>query len=228
MRRALRLSVGGGGGLCLLSWRIRWSGFGCGLCRGICRIGRWLWLSVGHAYEFDIEDEVGFGGNDRRTPISPVGELIGYEETAFAADVHAFESCVPADNDFLNSVGKGDGFSAGMVVGGVKLGAIGEPAGVADGVPLLRLREGAFADDSVDVFQRVESFGDSRDSWDFGDRDRRRGMMARGCALVGRGPGCGLGCRGYGGQQDEREQHRLHYWDLCFWKRLGERDGWIV
>jgi hypothetical protein len=156
-----------------------------------------------------------------------IGELIRDEEAAFSADVHALEAGVPADDDSLGAVGEGDGLAAGMVVGGVELGAVGEPAGVADGVPLLRLGERTLADDGVDVLQRVESSWDSRNSGDFGDWGCRRGMMAGGCAFVGYGLDCGLGCRGYGGQQDEREQRRLH-WNLCFWKWLGERDGWIV
>ncbi len=77
------------------------------------------------AYEFDVEDEVGFGRDAGRAAEFAVGELVGDEEAALAADVHALKSGVPADDDAVGAVGEGDGFAAGVVVGGVELGAVG-------------------------------------------------------------------------------------------------------
>ena len=134
-----------------------------------------------------------------------VGELVGDEETAFTADVHSLEAGVPTGNDAVRSGGEGDGLGSGMVVGGVELGAIRKPAGVADGVPLLCLGDGAFANDDVDVLQRVEGLGKSGHSRDFGDRGCCRVVMVNdGSFMV-----CSLGGGGYsdGGQQGERGEH---------------------
>ncbi len=62
------------------------AGLGCG--RG-----------VGLGDEFDVEDEVGFGGDDGRAAGFAVGELVGDEEAALAADVHALKAGVPAGDD---------------------------------------------------------------------------------------------------------------------------------
>jgi len=110
----------------------------------------------------------------RRTTGFAVGQLVGDEEASFASDVHALEAGVPAWDDAVGTGGKGDGFAAGMVVGGVELGAVGEPAGVADGVPLdlgvghrgpqnTGLGQRAGTDFSVDVLEGIDGFGDADD-----------------------------------------------------------------
>src|SRR5205823_3739213 len=145
-----------------------------------------------------------------------VGELVGDEETAFAAHVHALEPGVPAGDNAVCAGGKGDGFGTGMIVGGVEFGAVGEPAGVFDGVPLdfgvgfrgaedAGFGERAGAGDDVDVAEGVGDFGDACDLGDVG-RGRRCCGGCCGCGVVdcGRswfcgGGGGGLWCGGLGG-----------------------------
>ncbi len=86
-----------------------------------------------------------------RLAVGAVGELIGDEEAALAADVHAVEAGVPAGDDLVLAVGEGEGLAA--VDGGVELGAVGEVAGVVDGVELVRRGELAGADFGVDVVE---------------------------------------------------------------------------
>ncbi len=135
------LAAGGAG------WRGAWA-------RSAAHGGR---LFVGHLValgdELNVEDELGLGGDDGRAAGFAVGELVGDEETALATDVHAFEAGVPAFDDAVLAVGEGDGLAA--VDGGVKLGAVGEIAGVVDGVVLAGLGEGAGADYGVDVDEGV-------------------------------------------------------------------------
>ena len=81
-----------------------------------------------------------------------VGQLVGDEETALAAELHAFKAGVPAWDDAVLAVGKADGLAA--INGGVELGAVCEVAGVVDGVELAGLGGLAGADLGVDIEQR--------------------------------------------------------------------------
>ncbi len=73
----------------------------------------------------------------RRAAAGSVGELVGDEEAALAADVHALKAGVPAADDAgAAPYGKVMGSLRGRS-GGVELGAVGEVAGVVDGVPLV-------------------------------------------------------------------------------------------
>src|SRR5260370_29914902 len=101
--------------------------------------------------QFDVEDQLGLGGN---LPLGgcAVSELVGNEEATLAADAHAVEASVPARNDLVLAVGDADGLTT--VEGGVELGAIGQVARVVDGVPLVRCGEFAGADFCVDVVER--------------------------------------------------------------------------
>ena len=65
------------------------------------------------ADEFDVEDELGLGGDGAGLPLGAVGELVGDEEAALAADAHACEAGVPAGDDLVPAVGEGEGFCAG-------------------------------------------------------------------------------------------------------------------
>ena len=135
--------------------------------------------------QLDVEDEVGFSGDFGIASVA-VGQLPGDEETTLAANVHALEARIPAGDDAVGSVGKGEGGAA--VDGGVEFGAVGEPAGVVDGVVLAGFSEGACADDGVDVAERVKGFGGA---CDFGDA----GRIVR---WVRDGFGCGGGVVGNG------------------------------
>ena len=73
----------------------------CRLVLAGCRRGLGLGLGVGLGDEFDVEDEVGLGGDDGRRAAVAVGELVGDEEAALAADVHAVEAGVPAGDDLV-------------------------------------------------------------------------------------------------------------------------------
>ena len=156
MRRCLRLggSAGGGGveGLAAGS-----AGGGVAGLAGVAeslgrRRGLGLWLLVALADQFDVEDQLGLGGNAAPRAVRAVGELVRDEEATLAADAHAVEAGVPAGNDVVLAVGEGDGVSP-MVDGGVEFGAVGEIAGVVDGVPLVRCSEFAGADLCVDVVE---------------------------------------------------------------------------
>ena len=76
--------------------------------------------------EFYVEDQVGFGG-DLVAAFFSVGELIGDEQTALAADAHSFEAGVPAGDHFAFALFEAQGLRA--VAGGVELGAVVQPAG---------------------------------------------------------------------------------------------------
>lgn len=67
-----------------------------------------------------------------------VGEVCGYPEFTFAADLHAQQALIPAFDDASGADDALEGFA--FFVGGVELGAIFEPAGVVGG------DEGAFDD----------------------------------------------------------------------------------
>ena len=81
-----------------------------------------LGISSLWAIELDVEDELSLGRDDGRAAGFAVGELVGDEEAALAADVHALEAGIPAVDDLVLAVGEADGFAA--IDGGVELGAV--------------------------------------------------------------------------------------------------------
>jgi len=195
-------------------------GHSAGLRPGAWRLrGR----SVALADELDVKDEFRFWGNDGRAAYFAIGELIRDVEATLAADAHSFEAGIPAGDDAVRTVGKGDGLLVGMIVGGVELGAVRcEVAGVLDGVPLLRQSEVAGADPGVDIGEGVAEF------WATVDRDRRDFWRERGsghravrndCAGMvhggggvrsGSGSSGGLGGQRYGaGAENERAKKRF-------------------
>ncbi len=121
---------------------------------------------VGHGTdgeELDVEDELGFGGN-RSPALLAVGQLIRDEETPLAADAHAFKASFPAGDDEAAALDELEGL--GTVDGGIELFAVGEPAGVVDGVFLGGLSGGSsagldFEDAQADLVSG--SAGDGRD-----------------------------------------------------------------
>src|SRR5271165_2666951 len=61
--------------------------------------------------QFDIEDQVGFGG-DRAASRCPVGQLPGNEETALAANAHSIEALIPAGDDAMPALDEFKGLAA--------------------------------------------------------------------------------------------------------------------
>ena len=174
------------------------AGSAAGLAGSSCRLcgwarrrrpGGWGGIGVGLGDELNIEDEVGLGGDGGWAAVFTVGELVGDVEATFAADVHALEAGVPAGDNLARPVGEGDGLAT--VDGGVELGAVGEPAGVVDGVVTALLGEGASADDDVDVAEGVERLGCAIN---FGDVGRVVGGVGSG----GYGLCCCCRCGGGG------------------------------
>jgi hypothetical protein len=165
-------------------------------------------------YELQVEDKVGFGGDDRGTAGFAVCKLVRDEEATFAPYVHALETGVPAGNDAVAAVGEGDGFFAGVVEGGVKLRTVREPARVVDGVVLAVFGEGAGSDFDVDVLDGVERLGDADN---LGDVWRGGGGLRSGGGVVGGGGGfrgggrLGGGGGGEGGQEGNRGELCSHY-----------------
>jgi hypothetical protein len=104
--------------------------------------------------DFDVEDQRGLGGDDGRTSGFSVGELVGDDEAALAADAHAFKAGVPALDDAVLAVLEVDGLLVGVVVGGVEFFAVGEVAGVLDAEVGGGTDELAGAGCGVDVEQR--------------------------------------------------------------------------
>jgi len=80
--------------------------------------------------------------------------LIRDEETPLAADAHTIEAGIPARDYLVLAVGDGDWVSARMIVRRVELSAVGQVAGVVDGVPLVRRGQFAGTDFCVDVVER--------------------------------------------------------------------------
>src|SRR6266851_1040724 len=110
-RSGIRCRLGGVGGRLGIGVR---GGFGGGVRGGLglgIRRGGGLGLGwgVGYVDQFDVEDEVGFCGDDGWAARLTIGELVGDEEAALASDVHAVEASVPAGDDLAGAVGEGDG-----------------------------------------------------------------------------------------------------------------------
>jgi len=120
-------------------------------------LGRWG-VGVALCDEFDIEYQVGFWGNGAAS-IGTVCELIGDEETAFAADFHSLEAVVPTLNDAVGALDEVDGGSA--IDGGVEFGAVMEPARVMDRVLPARFGEVAGSGLDLDVFQSNKGLGNA-------------------------------------------------------------------
>ena len=167
------------GGGCLSCWSRRGcrgclsrrSRRSCRSCRS-CRGGRGGWRCLGLRWsvrlcdQFYVEDEVRLGGDDGRAAGFAVGQLIGDEQTALASDVHALKTCVPSHDDAVCAVGEGDRLAARVIEGGVELGAVGKPAGIADGVVLALFGGCACANFDVDVPERVEGAWGDRLPWE--------------------------------------------------------------
>jgi hypothetical protein len=149
--------------------------------------------------------------------------------------VHALESSVPAGDDTVSAVREGDGFGAGMVEGGFELGAVGEPAGVVDGVILAVFGEWAGPDLDIDVLDGVEGL---RDADYFGDVRgcgcdlcSGGGVVCGGCDCCFCGGGrLGGGCGGEGGQEGDRGKLCGHYGSSlgCFGCFFVELSWWFV
>lgn len=143
-----------------------------------------------------------------------VGKLPGDEEAALATDVHACEAGVPAGYDAVEARGEGKRRPR-MIIRGVEFGAVGEPAGVFDGV-LHDLRvggrgaedggygEGAGADLDVYVLEGIEGFGKADDLGNVGCGGGGCGLCGCGGVVDG-GFRCGRGLGGcdggHGGQE---------------------------
>lgn len=116
----------------------------------------------------------------------PVSKLIGNEEPALTAYLHANEACIPAGNDAMRSKGRGRREGCAMIVRRVELLAVrGKPACVVHGVVLHRRGGLASADLHIDVF---ESVGSVHDAVDRRDALRQRGGSC--CMVRMRGGGC--------------------------------------
>ncbi len=77
---------------------------------------------VGHADEFEVEDQVGAWRDDGGASGFAVGELVGDVQASLAADVHALEAGVPAGDDAVGAVREGDGLLCPRwSIGGVEL-----------------------------------------------------------------------------------------------------------
>lgn len=208
-----------------------------GVLRGFCRGWRWSRRSVGEVDELDVEDQIGLGRDGAFAAIFSVGELVRDVEATLAADAHAGEASVPAGDDAVGTVSEGDGFLAGVIEGGVELGAVGEPTGVLDGVELVRRGEGAGAADDIDIAEGVEGLGSGGDGRNAGrvvgfGGDRACSGL---CSGGGRGVAgcsrwlvrCRLGGEGEGSKKEERRgSNHLgdSVWPPC---RSGRLERWL-
>ena len=202
-----------------VGWGWGGGGFGCHGAGGGGALGirAGLGLAIGEVLdgdELDVEDEVGLGGSDGGAAVFAIGELPGDEEATLATDLHALEAEVPSLDDAVGTddelggcavdhdglvVGAHDGLAVGIalggvvIVGGVKLGAVGgEVAGVLDGVELEGSGVSAGADEGVLEAECESGLDDAADVGDDG------GNAEVGDDGVGQGLGCGCGCRGAG------------------------------
>ncbi len=108
--------------------------------------------------------------------------------------MHAFKAGVPAFDDAVSAVGEADGLAA--VEGGVKLGAVGEIAGVVDGVPHLLVAEFTGTDLGVDVEEGVGGGTGAQAIADLGG-DERGDVVELKVGGLGEGvKGLGAGCVG--------------------------------
>lgn len=152
---------------------------------------------VGYVYQFNIEDEVGFGWDAGmvRTVVGDgsdsVGELPGNKEAALATDLHAAKALIEAGNEASHALGEWHGLGrpdlglavfaehglavlvflglAGMVEGGVELDAVGGTvAGVIDLEQLAGFGVGAGADFDVLITQGEGGFDEASDRGDAG------------------------------------------------------------
>jgi len=96
-------------------------------------LGRDGGADVGDGQQFDIEDELGFGGNGAPADFA-VSHLIGDEEAALAAGAHTFEAGFPAGNHPAAALYELKGLVA--VARAIELPAVAEPARVVNGVLL--------------------------------------------------------------------------------------------
>ena len=81
---------------------------------------------ISHVHKFDIEDEIGLGGNAGvvraiGNGAGSVGKLPGNEDAAFAADVHAFDGVVEAGDEAAHPLRKDKG--RGIAQDGLAIGA---------------------------------------------------------------------------------------------------------
>jgi hypothetical protein len=121
-----------------------------------CGFGLFLGRGIGLRDQLHVEDEIGFGRDDRRMSRIAVGELVRDIETPFAADAHTLEARIPARYDPAGAVGKDDRFGARMIVGRVELRAVGKPPGITHGVVLARFGKLSGPDLNIHVAESVE------------------------------------------------------------------------
>lgn len=209
---------GRGRGLCWVHWltgrgsgrgrcsgRRSWCRRGCGRRGRRRRSGRGCRWRVGLTDELNIKDEVCLGRDHGWSADLTVGKLVRDEQPTLSTNVHALKTGVPAHDDAMGAVRKGDGLLSGVVVRGVELLPIGRPAGVPDGVELLRRRSLTGANLDVDVPQGVERLGGAGDHRDPGwvvGRISRCG--ACGGAVRRRGGGVSWCARSLGAQGKNR------------------------
>jgi len=78
-----------------------WLGRGRRLSGRLRRRWRRAWVEL--VDELYIKDQVGLG-RDYRAALLSISELVGNEETALTANVHAFEALIPSGDDALDAL----------------------------------------------------------------------------------------------------------------------------
>jgi hypothetical protein len=72
----------------------------------------WRGRRITRGKQLDIKDQIALWGDHWRPAALSIGELVGNEETALSANVHAGEAEIPAGDDAMCPLLEGEGLIA--------------------------------------------------------------------------------------------------------------------